>query len=148
MQVGFVGLGQMGSGMAARLLTSGVNLKVFNRTPEKIQALVDQGAKAASSLQDLADADVVFTMLADDPAVTSLVLEEKGLLALLRPGAVHVSCSTISVALSAQLAAAHAQAGQEYLAAPVFGRPDAEGGAIRDWSAIGALAAEDAGLLS
>ncbi|MBE7567153.1 NAD(P)-dependent oxidoreductase [Acidithiobacillus thiooxidans] len=125
MQVGFVGLGQMGSGMAARLLTSGVNLKVFNRTPEKIQALVDQGAKAAGSLQDLADADVVFTMLADDPAVTSLVLEENGLITHLRTGAVHVSCSTISVSLSAQLAAAHARAGQEYLAAPVFGRPDA-----------------------
>ncbi|MBU2760641.1 NAD(P)-dependent oxidoreductase [Acidithiobacillus sulfurivorans] len=125
MQVGFVGLGQMGSGMAARLLTSGLNLKIFNRSPEKMQALVDQGAAAANSLKDFADVDVVFTMLADDPAVASLVLEEKGLLAQLRPGAVHVSCSTISVALSAQLAAAHAQAGQEYLSAPVFGRPDA-----------------------
>lgn len=125
MKIGFIGLGQMGSGMAARLQASGQPLTVFNRSPEKMQDLIDLGAKAAHSLGDFADADVIFTMLADDRAVNALVVEEDGLLAQMRPGAVHVSCSTISVALSAQLAEAHTRAGQEYVAAPVFGRPDA-----------------------
>ena len=125
MKIGFIGLGQMGSGMAARLQASGQSLTVFNRSPEKMQDLIDLGAKAAQSLGDFADADVIFTMLADDRAVNALVMEEDGLLAQMRPGAVHVSCSTISVALSAQLAEAHTRAGQEYVAAPVFGRPDA-----------------------
>ncbi|MBN2679972.1 NAD(P)-dependent oxidoreductase [Acidithiobacillus montserratensis] len=125
MKIGFIGLGQMGSGMAARLQASGQSLTVFNRSPEKMQDLIDLGAKAAQSLGDFADADVIFTMLADDLAVNALVMEEDGLLAQMRPGAVHVSCSTISVALSAQLAEAHTRAGQEYVAAPVFGRPDA-----------------------
>ncbi|WP_414040443.1 NAD(P)-dependent oxidoreductase [Acidithiobacillus sp. M4-SHS-6] len=125
MKIGFIGLGQMGSGMAARLQASGEPLTLFNRSPEKLQALIDQGAQAAQSLRDFADTDVIFTMLADDHAVASLVLGEEGLLAQMQPGAVHVSCSTISVALSAQLAEAHTRAGQEYLAAPVFGRPDA-----------------------
>ncbi len=125
MKIGFIGLGQMGSGMAARLQASGQPLTVFNRSPEKMQDLIDLGAKAAQSLGDFADADVIFTMLADDRAVNALVMEEDGLLAQMRPGAVHVSCSTISVALSAQLAEAHTRAGQEYVAAPVFGRPDA-----------------------
>ncbi|PKY12278.1 6-phosphogluconate dehydrogenase [Acidithiobacillus marinus] len=125
MKIGFIGLGQMGSGMAARLQASGQPLTVFNRSPEKMQGLIDLGAKAAQSLGDFADADVIFTMLADDHAVNALVMGEDGLLAQMRPGAVHVSCSTISVALSAQLTEAHTRAGQEYVAAPVFGRPDA-----------------------
>lgn len=125
MKIGFIGLGQMGSGMAARLQASGQSLTIFNRSPEKMQDLIDLGAKAAQSLGDFADADVIFTMLADDRAVNALVMGEDGLLAQMRPGAVHVSCSTISVALSAQLAEAHTRAGQEYVAAPVFGRPDA-----------------------
>jgi 3-hydroxyisobutyrate dehydrogenase-like beta-hydroxyacid dehydrogenase len=125
MKVGFIGLGQMGSGMAASLLASGQELIVFNRSPEKIQPLLAQGAHAARSLSDFANADVVFTMLAEDQAVESIVLSEGGLIEYLKPGAVHVSSSTISVAFSARLTAAHAAAGQEYLAAPVFGRPDA-----------------------
>ncbi|MBU2723468.1 NAD(P)-dependent oxidoreductase [Acidithiobacillus ferridurans] len=125
MKVGFVGLGQMGSGMAARLLATGQELTVFNRSPERMQPLVAQGAQAARSLADFADSDVVFTMLAEDQAVESVVWGEGRLLQCLRPGAVHISSSTISVALSAQLAEAHAAAGQEYISAPVFGRPDA-----------------------
>ncbi|MGE4530664.1 MAG: NAD(P)-dependent oxidoreductase, partial [Acidithiobacillus sp.] len=125
MKVGFIGLGQMGSGMAASLMTAGHTLTVFNRSPEKMQPLVAQGARAAQSFADFADSDVVFTMLAEDKAVESVVFGENGLLRHLRPGAVHISSSTISVAFSAQLAAAHAAAGQEYISAPVFGRPDA-----------------------
>lgn len=125
MKVGFIGLGQMGSGMAASLMTAGHTLTVFNRSPEKMQPLVAQGARATQSFADFADSDVVFTMLAEDKAVESVVFGENGLLRHLRLGAVHISSSTISVAFSAQLAAAHAAAGQEYISAPVFGRPDA-----------------------
>ncbi len=125
MKVGFIGLGRMGSGMAARLLAAGQALIVFNRSVEKIQPLVVQGAQAAKTLADFAAVDVVFSMLADDPAVEQTVLADDGLLEHLSAGAIHVSCSTISVALSARLAAAHAAAGQDYVACPVFGRPDA-----------------------
>lgn len=125
MKIGFIGLGQMGSGMAMRLLTAGHTLTVFNRSPEKVQPLVSHGARAAQSLEDLADAEVVFSMLADDSAVEHVVFSGGGLLKHLAAGAIHVSCSTISVALSARLAATHADAGQHYVSCPVFGRPDA-----------------------
>ena len=125
MKVGFIGLGRMGSGMAARLLAAGQALTVFNRSVEKIQPLAVQGAQAAKTLADFAAVDVVISMLADDPAVEQTVLADDGLLEHLSTGAIHVSCSTISVALSARLAAAHAAAGQGYVACPVFGRPDA-----------------------
>ena len=125
MKVGFIGLGRMGSGMAARLLAAGQALTVFNRSVEKIQPLAAQGAQAAKTLADFAAVDVVFSMLADDPAVEHTVLAGGGLLEHLSAGAIHVSCSTISVALSARLAAAHVAAGQDYVSCPVFGRPDA-----------------------
>ncbi len=125
MKIGFIGLGQMGSGMAMRLLTAGHTLTVFNRSPEKMQPLVSRGARAAQSPRDLCDAELVFTMLADDAAVQDAVFADDGLLKHLPAGAIHVSCSTISVALSARLAAAHADTGQHYVSCPVFGRPDA-----------------------
>ena len=125
MDIGFIGLGNMGRGMAANLLRAGHRVTVYNRSPGKADALVGQGAAAAGSVAEAADADVVFTMLADDPAVEDVTLGAGGLVASLRPGATHVSSSTISVALSERLAAAHAAAGQGYAAAPVFGRPEA-----------------------
>lgn len=125
MDIGFIGLGNMGRGMAANLLRTGHRLTVYNRSPGRAEDLIGQGAIAADSVAEAADADVVFTMLADDPAVEDVALGAGGLVASLRPGATHVSSSTISVALSERLAAAHAAAGQRYAAAPVFGRPDA-----------------------
>lgn len=125
MKIGFIGLGQMGSGMAMRLLTAGHTLTVFNRSPEKTRPLVSRGARAAGSPEELCDAEVVFTMLADDDAVQHVVFADDGLLKHLAAGAIHVSCSTISVALSARLAPAHADRGQHYVSCPVFGRPDA-----------------------
>lgn len=125
MKVGFIGLGQMGSGMAGRLLTAEHALTVFNRSPEKMQPLVSRGARAAKSVRDFTDAKVVVSMLADDSAVEHVTFSDDGLLKNLPAGAIHVSCSTISVALSARLATAHAGAGQHYVSCPVFGRPDA-----------------------
>jgi 3-hydroxyisobutyrate dehydrogenase-like beta-hydroxyacid dehydrogenase len=123
--VGFVGLGHMGAGMAANLLKAGHHVTVFNRTPAKTEMLVARGAKAAMSVAEACRGDAVMTMLADDEAVESAVLGPDGVVASLAPGALHVSSSTISVALSQRLTEAHAARHQRFVAAPVFGRPDA-----------------------
>jgi 3-hydroxyisobutyrate dehydrogenase-like beta-hydroxyacid dehydrogenase len=125
MKIGFVGLGQMGSGIAANLLRAGRELSVYNRSVNKAEALVAQGATLAKTPADAAQGDVVFTMLADDSAVEAAVFGENGILGALKKGAIHVSCTTISVKFSEKLTEAHAKAGQRYIAAPVFGRPDA-----------------------
>ncbi|MET0988488.1 MAG: NAD(P)-dependent oxidoreductase [Steroidobacteraceae bacterium] len=125
MNVGFIGVGNMGAGMAANLIKAGHQVVVYNRTPEKMQALVAAGATPASQIADACTGDAVFTMLADDRAVEGVSFGESGIVRHLSVGAVHISSSTISVALSERLAAAHAQSGQQYVAAPVFGRPDA-----------------------
>jgi 3-hydroxyisobutyrate dehydrogenase-like beta-hydroxyacid dehydrogenase len=125
MKIGFVGLGQMGSGIAANLLKAGHELSVYNRSAGKAEALVAQGATLAKTPAAAAQGDVVFTMLADDSAVETTIFGENGILGALKPSAIHVSCTTISVKLSEKLTEAHAKAGQRYVAAPVFGRPDA-----------------------
>lgn len=125
MEVGFSGLGKMGSGMAANLLRAGHTVSVFNRTVSKMEPLVQLGARAHDHVEAVCNAEAVFTMLADDRAVESVVFGERGVLASLKRGATHISSSTVSVSLSARIGAAHERAGQRYLAAPVFGRPDA-----------------------
>ncbi|MEB3979711.1 NAD(P)-dependent oxidoreductase [Mycobacterium sp. 663a-19] len=125
MDIGFIGLGSMGGGMAANLLRAGHPITVYNRSPGKADALVRQGATAARDVAEACAGEVVFTMLSDDDAVEQVAFGAHGVLASLAPGATHVSSSTISVALSERLAAAHAEAGQRYAAAPVFGRPEA-----------------------
>jgi 3-hydroxyisobutyrate dehydrogenase-like beta-hydroxyacid dehydrogenase len=125
MQVGFIGLGSMGSGMAANLLKAGHALTVYNRTPAKAEALVAEGATLAKTPREAARGDVVITMLADDAAVEDVVFGADGILAGLKSLSIHVSMSTISVALAERLASAHQAAGQRFVAAPVFGRPEA-----------------------
>jgi 3-hydroxyisobutyrate dehydrogenase-like beta-hydroxyacid dehydrogenase len=125
MEVGLIGLGGMGSGMAKSLLRAGHRLTVFNRTRARAEALRSDGANVAESISDACRGDAVLTMLADDAAVESQVFGPGGILSSLPRGGVHVSLSTISVALSDKLAAEHARAGQDFVAAPVFGRPDA-----------------------
>jgi 3-hydroxyisobutyrate dehydrogenase-like beta-hydroxyacid dehydrogenase len=125
MKVGFMGLGNMGSAMAANLLGAGHEVTVYNRTPSKGRALVARGAHAAARVADACGGDAVITMLADDAALESIVFGDEGVIASLGRGAIHISMSTISVALSERLAAAHAEAGQRFVAAPVFGRPEA-----------------------
>lgn len=125
MDIGFIGLGNMGRGMAANLVEAGHRVTVYNRSPDKADALPEQGATRADTVSDACRGEVVITMLADDAAVDDVVFGERGVLASLASGAVHVSSSTISVALSQRLAVAHADAGQQYVAAPVFGRPEA-----------------------
>lgn len=125
MKVGFIGLGNMGAGMAMNLLKAGHELTVYNRTPTKAKALVERGAQSAANVAEACRGDVVITMLADDHAVESVAFSEAGAIASLRPDAIHISSSTISVALAEKLTAAHANKNQRFIAAPVFGRPEA-----------------------
>src|SRR5689334_17804912 len=125
MDVGFIGLGRMGLGMAANLLRAGHAVTVYNRTSGKAGALSAQGATVADSVSTACRGDAVITMLANDEAVAEVVLGDGGVVASLPAGATHVSSSTISVALSEKLAEAHAHVGQRFVAAPVFGRPEA-----------------------
>ena len=125
MRIGFIGLGNMGSAMAANLVKAGFEVTVYNRSRAKVDALVDEGARPAESVAEACGGDVVFSMLADDDAVAAVAFGDDGIVASLAPGATHVSSSTISVALSERLTAAHAEAGQRFVAAPVFGRPEA-----------------------
>lgn len=132
MKLGFLGLGHMGTPMARMLLRAGHTVAVWNRTRDKAEALAGDGARVALSPADAGwDAEVVLTMLSDDEAVRSTVLgegklpEPEPLLRGMSSRAVHVSMSTISPALSKELAEAHASNAQRYLAAPVVGRPEA-----------------------
>jgi 3-hydroxyisobutyrate dehydrogenase-like beta-hydroxyacid dehydrogenase len=125
MDVGLIGLGRMGTGIAKSLLLAGHRVAVYNRTRERAEALRKNGAAVAGSVAEACRGDAVLTMLADDAAVEEVVFGDSGVLKSLARGRVHISLSTISVALSDRLAAEHARAGQEFIAAPVFGRPEA-----------------------
>jgi 3-hydroxyisobutyrate dehydrogenase-like beta-hydroxyacid dehydrogenase len=124
MKIGFIGLGQMGSAMAANLVKAGHDVTVFNRSPEKSRSLLDLGAHQASSIAGACKGEAVITMLADDSAAAQVALANDGIIGSLAKGATHISMSTIGVALSKDLARAHAAAGQCFVAAPVFGRPE------------------------
>ncbi len=125
MDIGFLGLGRMGSAMALRLLEAGHSLTVYNRSRARAQPLESRGARVAASVADACAAPVVISMLADDAAVGQLAFGEAGVIARLAPGAVHLCMATISVEMAERLAAAHVKAGQGYASAPVFGRPEA-----------------------
>ncbi len=125
MKVGFIGLGRMGEAMAANLLHAGHEVTVYNRTRAKAEPLAAQGAKIADEAAGVCQGDAIITMLANDEAVSGVAFGDGGIIANLPAGAMHVSSSTISVALSEKLTAAHAKADQRFVAAPVFGRPEA-----------------------
>lgn len=144
MKLGFIGLGRMGSAMAANLVRAGHEVTVFNRTPGKSSALVALGAQEAATLAGTCRGEAVITMLADDEAAANIAMGSGGLVENLSKGAIHLSMSTISVAMSDRLAQAHAQSGQRYVAAPVFGRPDMAAAAKLFIVAAGDPAAIDA----
>lgn len=124
--VGFIGLGKMGAPIAANLLKAGYELTVYNRTPEKLNALLRAGAKSANSPREAARAsDVVVTCLMDDQTELDCTLGEDGILAGLKPGGIHIGTATISPHCAATLAELHQNNGSHYVAAPLFGRPDA-----------------------
>ena len=126
MKIGFIGLGSMGSGMARNLIKAGHTVIVYNRTRSRADELRPMGAAIAGSPGDAASGvEVLITMLADDNAVEDSLFGPGRVLQSLPTGAVHLGMSTISVALSRRLAGAHREKQQYYVAAPVFGRPDA-----------------------
>ena len=121
MRVAFLGLGKMGSAVARHLIKAGHELTVWNRSRERADALKYAGASVAESPSQAADgAEMVFSMVMDDAALTHVVYES-GLLAAMAPGVIHVSLSTISVELSDRLTADHRAKGQDFVGSPVFG---------------------------
>ena len=141
MDVGVIGLGQMGSGMAESLLRAGHSVTVWNRTPQKADAFAAKGAKKAAALADAFQGDAVISMLADDKAVREAILDS-GVLERAAPGVVHLSASTISVEFAQALEQAHARAGVALLSTPVMGRPD-----VAATGQLNVLAAGDAALI-
>jgi 3-hydroxyisobutyrate dehydrogenase-like beta-hydroxyacid dehydrogenase len=123
MKVGFIGLGSMGSAMASNLVKAGHTVTVWNRSAAACEPLASLGAKVASTPERAAQGEVLHSMLANDQAVREVFLDS-GLLDAMDAGTVHVNHATVSVALAQELAAEHARRGLEYVAAPVFGRPD------------------------
>jgi 3-hydroxyisobutyrate dehydrogenase-like beta-hydroxyacid dehydrogenase len=124
--IGFVGLGMMGQGMAQSLHRGGYSLRVYNRDASKTASLVEVGAQRCEQPGDVVEpGGIVITMIANDAALESVTLGEHGILERLGPGGVHISMSTVSPTAATRLAELHRQRGCAYLAAPVFGRPDA-----------------------
>jgi 3-hydroxyisobutyrate dehydrogenase-like beta-hydroxyacid dehydrogenase len=125
MKIGFLGLGKMGTPMALRLLAAGHELSVWNRTEGRTKPLLREGAVAAATPAEAElGADAVITMLFDDAAYEEVLFGPNGLMDALEPGALHIACSTISVALSRRLTREHERRGIDFIAAPVFGRPN------------------------
>ena len=125
-RIGFIGLGHMGRAMADNLITAGYAVHVYNRTPDKAAGLVARGAKLALHPSHTAEpGGVVITMLSDDQALESVVMGEQGFLEHLGPHGIHVSMSTVSPVLARRLAQDHQRYQVSYVAAPVFGRPEA-----------------------
>ncbi len=128
--VGFVGLGRMGGAMAVNLVAAGHPVIAYVRDPDQARRLAALGLEVTADVADLFGCDVVVSMLPDDAAVGDVALGRadagvRGLAQGLNPGAIHLCMSTISTAMAERLGAEHAQRGQGYVAAPVFGNPDA-----------------------
>ncbi|MFT4053787.1 MAG: NAD(P)-dependent oxidoreductase [Novosphingobium sp.] len=121
MQIGFIGLGGMGRGMALNLVRAGYDVRAWNRS--KLNPDAVPGVTLLGSAAEAFEADATFTMLSDDPAIREVILDA-GLLAKARPGLTHVVTSTISVAFALELAKLHEEAGIRYVSAPVLGRPN------------------------
>lgn len=124
--IGFVGLGSMGLPLATNLIESGYKLRIYNRTIEKAQPLAQKGTEVVNSAAQVVEpGGIVINILANDQALEEVILGENGILSKMGTDGIHLSMSTVSPATSAKLAEAHQQQSSHYLAAPVFGRPDA-----------------------
>ncbi|HEY9620296.1 MAG TPA: NAD(P)-dependent oxidoreductase [Crinalium sp.] len=124
--IGFVGLGSMGLPMATNLIKAGYKLRVYNRTADKARSLVEQGAELVEHPADAVEpGGIVVSMVSNDQVLESVTLGENGILSRLGADGVHLAMSTVAPATTRTLAQQHEQIGAHYLAAPVFGRPDA-----------------------
>ena len=120
--VGFIGLGIMGGPMAANLVKAGFDVIGYNRSPEPVQRLVEQGGRGAGSLAEaVRDADVVVTIVPDSPDVEAVALGEDGIYAQARPGTLHVDMSSIRPDVARKVGEAGTQRGFRVLDAPVSG---------------------------
>jgi 3-hydroxyisobutyrate dehydrogenase-like beta-hydroxyacid dehydrogenase len=124
MNIGFLGLGNMGKVIAGRLIDAGHQLRVWNRSSKAVDDLVAKGAQAVARPADAARADFIVSMLANDDAVRAVFIDQ-GVLDAAKPGLIHLNLATVSVALAAEFAEIHRKRNLGYIAAPVFGRPDA-----------------------
>jgi 3-hydroxyisobutyrate dehydrogenase-like beta-hydroxyacid dehydrogenase len=125
LSVAFLGLGRIGSGIAASIQKAGYPLVVYNRTQQKMQSLVASGATAARSPREAAAAgDIVITCLMDDTSVLENLIGENGILAGLRPGAIHIGTSTVTPKATTHFAKLHAEHGSHYVAATFAGHPE------------------------
>jgi 3-hydroxyisobutyrate dehydrogenase-like beta-hydroxyacid dehydrogenase len=125
-KIGFIGLGNLGTPIARNLVESGHEVYVYNRTLSRTQPLADAGALVCKNIKEICDnSKLVFSIVSDDAAITSICKGDGGLIAHLQKESVHISMSTILPQTAAELALAHIQHGQHYLACPVFGRPEA-----------------------
>jgi 3-hydroxyisobutyrate dehydrogenase-like beta-hydroxyacid dehydrogenase len=126
MEIGFIGLGNLGEPIAENILQKNQQLFVYNRTASKAQPLVAKGAILCSSIKELAQkCDVVFSVVSDDRALNDITKGKKGIAQNLKEHGVHVSISTILPATAAELTQLHKQFNNHYIAAPVMGRPEA-----------------------
>jgi 3-hydroxyisobutyrate dehydrogenase-like beta-hydroxyacid dehydrogenase len=129
-RIGFVGLGHMGSAMAANVAAAGARVIAYVRRPDRMEKLAGLGLEPTTDITNLFDCEIVVSMLPGDAAARDVVFGRQdlgldGLAMGMKPGAIHLSMSTISTATASQLASEHARRGQGYVAAPVFGNPDA-----------------------
>jgi len=125
-KIGFIGLGNMGINMAENLIGAGYHLKVYNRTSSKVKKLDQASITQCKTPADAADGvHIIITMLSEDEALKETVFGEYGILKKLPKDSIHISMSTISPETSQLLAKHHRDSGSFYLAAPVFGRPEA-----------------------
>jgi len=124
-RVAVIGLGNMGAGIARNIASAGFDLTVYNRTASKMTPFIEAGATgAASPGEAAARADFVLTCLLGDDSVLETVEGATGILAGMKPGAIHIGTSTVSPQCAARLAQIHAEHGSHYVAGPVLGRPD------------------------
>ena len=132
MRIGFLGLGNMGTPMALRLLAAGHELSVWNRSEERTKPLIHEGAIAAATPAEAElGADAVITMLLDDAAYEEVLFGVHRLIDALSPGVLHILCGTVSMAFAERLAVEHANRGIDFVGAQVFGGPsDAEDGQL------------------
>ena len=140
MKIGFLGLGQMGRGMAGRLLDAGHVLRVHNRTATVAEPLRARGARVAASPLELLDCEIVISMLADDAAVEAMCVESS-LVEHMPASGLHLNMASVRLGMARRLAQLHRAGGSAYVAAPVFGRPAAAAQGQLDIVAAGAAAA-------
>lgn len=124
-QVGFIGIGRMGRGMVLNLVRAGFGVAAWNRSAIDRGELADAGVRFVDTPAQAARSGLVVSMVADDAALDAVSAGEAGVLAGLPAGGLHVSMSTVGIEASSRWAQRHHAAGRAFLAAPVFGRPDA-----------------------